>query len=115
MTDPDGDTTTFGIDCITFNIDTSSGEITLSIDYDRDDPSIASSVTCGVSVSDGVLSSTAILQVYINTKNDNSPQFSQNSYSFHVSPYAQVGTIVDSVTATDADLGSDGKYIEENF
>jgi hypothetical protein len=30
VTDPDGDTTTFGIDCVTFNIDTSSGEITLS-------------------------------------------------------------------------------------
>lgn len=41
--------------------------------------------------------------------NDNTPVFSPTSYTFYVSYYAAAGTIVGSVTATDADTGKYGK------
>ncbi|XP_063407101.1 protocadherin Fat 3-like [Mytilus trossulus] len=108
VTDPDGDSVTYGVDCPTFNINPTTGEVTLSINYDRDDTSVASSVTCGVTVTDGTMTSTAVLEVLIYTINDNTPQFTQNRYEFHISPYDTIGTILGTVTATDADIGSHG-------
>ncbi|CAC5374927.1 unnamed protein product [Mytilus coruscus] len=107
VTDQDGDSVTFGLDCPTLNINTSTGEVTLSVNYDRDDVSVASSVTCDLTVTDGTMTSTATLQVIIYAINDNTPQFSQNSYEFHVSPYGTVGTIVGTITASDADIDYD--------
>lgn len=40
--------------------------------------------------------------------NDNAPEFSTSSYIFYVSYYAQAGTYVGKVTATDADVGHYG-------
>ncbi|XP_052086566.1 protocadherin-23-like [Mytilus californianus] len=116
VTDQDGDSVTFGLDCPTLNINTSTGEVTLSVNYDRDVVYVASSVTCDLTVTDGTMTSTATLQVIIYAINDNTPQFSQNSYEFHVSPYGTVGTIVGTVTASDADIGSHGivSYLVES-
>ena len=83
------------------------------MNYDRDDASSASTFTCDVTVTDGILTSTAMLQVFIYEINDNTPAFTQNFYSYNLSPYTDVGTIVGTVSATDGDLGYHGKNKNE--
>ncbi|XP_060568295.1 cadherin-23-like [Ruditapes philippinarum] len=106
-----GDTKTYSINCgadtAKFYMDSSTGQVSFQSDY-----SIASTtetVTCTVTVVDsGGLTDTATLYIYISDRNDNTPVFSPASYSFYVSYYASVGTVVGTVTASDNDTGTFG-------
>lgn len=109
VTDPDsGATLTYAIDCPTFIINSNSGVVSFSHDYDLDVAGTATSVTCTVTVSDGDLKDTASLVVTINDVNDNTPTFGSSVYTFYASPYTSVGTVLGSIAATDADIGAFG-------
>ncbi|XP_060559152.1 protocadherin-like protein [Ruditapes philippinarum] len=113
VTDEDsGDTKTFSLNCgddtASFYMDSSTGQVSFQSDY-----SIATTttvtVTCTVTIVDaGGLTDTATLYIYISDRNENTPVFSPASYSFYVSYYASVGTVVGSVTASDNDNGTFG-------
>ncbi|XP_061179511.1 protocadherin-like wing polarity protein stan, partial [Saccostrea echinata] len=109
VTDPDtGESLFYSIDCPTFVINSNTGVITFSHDYDLDKAGTASSVTCTVTVTDGDLSDTASLVVTINDVNDNTPAFGSSTYTFYAQPSTGVGTVLGSIAATDGDVGSFG-------
>nr|XP_015205209.1 PREDICTED: protocadherin gamma-A11-like isoform X6 [Lepisosteus oculatus] len=56
-------------------------------------------------------SGTLKINIFVSDANDNSPVFSQELYKASVIENAVKGTIVTSVTATDADKGSNGQVI----
>ncbi|XP_052692955.1 cadherin-23-like [Crassostrea angulata] len=94
--------------CPGFDLDSNTGEITLSADYDVDVPGTPTSVTCDVTVSDGQLTDTALLVIGINNLNDNSPIFHNNSYTFVVKVNSSSGSFVGVVSAIDNDVGQFG-------
>lgn len=105
-----GDSTTYNLDCGTssgyFSINTGTGIISYSIEYDVDDASRPTSVSCNVTVTDsGGLSDTATVTITINNINDNVPVFSQTSYVWFLSEVDPVGTTVGTAAATDGDIG----------
>ena len=86
-----------------FIFNTTTGDIALvqSLDYESEQ-----NLTILVWVTDSgppVMSSTAELVVYIEDENDNSPIFSENEYSIVVSEFESVGSVLLSLTITDAD------------
>ncbi|XP_052820083.1 protocadherin beta-2-like [Mya arenaria] len=114
VTDPDsGETARLTMDCGTetgyFHMDHTSGQVTFQSDYDLDLGTLPTTVSCTVTVTDsGSLTDTADLTITINYVNDNVPTFSPTSYSFYVSYYADAGTALGYVTATDGDAGANG-------
>lgn len=109
VTDPDaGATKTFSIDCPSFVMDSNSGVVTFSHDYDLDVAGTASSVSCSVTVSDGDLTDTASLVITINDVNDNTPTFTSATYTFYAQPNAGVGTALGFIAASDNDVGAFG-------
>ncbi|XP_056008142.1 cadherin-23-like [Ostrea edulis] len=109
VTDPDaGASQSYSIDCSTFLMNSNTGVVTFSHDYDLDKTGTASSVTCTVTVTDGELTDTASLVVTINNINDNTPTFGSSTYTFYAQPNTGVGTVLGSVPATDGDVGTFG-------
>ncbi|XP_061171751.1 protocadherin Fat 4-like [Saccostrea echinata] len=109
VTDPDtGATQKYSINCPEFNMNTNTAAVTLATEYDLDISGTASVVTCNVTVTDGQLTATSVLQVTLNNINDNTPTFSQSSYTFFAQPNVGVGTVLGSILATDADIGAFG-------
>nr|XP_022309583.1 protocadherin Fat 4-like [Crassostrea virginica] len=109
VTDPDaGETLSYSIDCPAFIMNSASGVVTLSHDYDLDVAGTANTVTCTVTVSDGDLKDTTSLVVTINDVNDNTPTFGSATYTFYTQPHTGVGTVLGSFTATDGDVGAFG-------
>lgn len=106
VTDPEGDTTTYSLACPEFTL--TSGVLTFTSDYDVD-AGLATTVSCGVTVSDGSLTDTATLVVNINNINDNTPTFFRSTYSFYVTPDSTVGTVIADIPATDGDIGTFGE------
>ncbi|XP_053376789.1 cadherin-23-like [Mercenaria mercenaria] len=107
-----GDSHTLSIDCGTYTgyflMNPSTGEVSFQSNYDTG-AGLPSTVTCNVTVEDsGGLIDTATLYIYISDTNDNTPVFSPASYSFFISYYSSVGTVVGIVTATDGDTGTFG-------
>ena len=82
-----------------FAINSGTGVVTLiqSLDYETQQ-----SFTAQVSVSDGLFSSSAYLTVNVVDENDNAPQISPAG-PFRVTEEMPAGTLVGTVTATDAD------------
>lgn len=113
VTDPDiGDSFSYSINCGSYThyflMDTSTGEVSFQSDY-YIDAGLPANVTCTVTVEDtGSLTDTATLYIYISDTNDNTPVFSPASYTFFISYYTSVGTIIGTITATDGDAGSFG-------
>lgn len=81
--------------------------MTFTSDYDVD-AGLATTVSCGVTVSDGSLTDTATLVVNINNINDNNPTFFRSTYSFYVTHDSTVGTVIADIPATDGDIGTFG-------
>ncbi|KAL4229500.1 hypothetical protein ACF0H5_012540 [Mactra antiquata] len=114
ITDPDsGDSYTLALDCGTetgyFSMNSSTGAVSFQSNYDLDTGSLPTTVSCTVTVTDAAgLVDTASLTINIDYINDNTPVFSPASYVFYVSYFADVGTSIGTVTATDADGGGDG-------
>ena len=120
VADPDGDTLTFAFasgsdSTYGFSMSETTGAISLTLDYDREDASLnANSYRVWlVSISDpSGLSVTATLTVSILDKEDNVPQLSATSYSGSVYSDASVGQIVTSASASDADATSTNRVLE---
>lgn len=109
VTDPDtGATQKYSINCPEFNMDTNTAAVSLATEYDLDISGTASVVTCNVTVTDGQLSATSVLTVTLSNINDNTPTFSQSSYTFFAQPDVGAGTVLGSIVATDADIGAFG-------
>ncbi|KAK2849146.1 hypothetical protein Q5P01_008980 [Channa striata] len=54
------------------------------------------------------LSNTHIITVYVSDVNDNPPRFSEPKFNVYVKENSPVGTVIKSVTATDADVNQNG-------
>ncbi|XP_052793945.1 protocadherin Fat 4-like [Mya arenaria] len=107
------DTTTFTFDCGTdtgYFLISPAGVLSYSTEYDVDDPNFyPTSVSCTVTVTDsGNRTDTASLAITIYNINDNEPIFSGTPYNWFLSGYSTVGSMVNTATATDADLGTYG-------
>ncbi|GFN77851.1 cadherin egf lag seven-pass g-type receptor 2 [Plakobranchus ocellatus] len=117
--DPDGDILTFAFDPSSnntqgFAINRTTGLISLTLDYDRDNTDLGSSNRQWlVSISDPEgLSVTATLTVSILDTEDNVPRLSSTSYSGSVYTDATIGQVVVTATVTDADATSLNSAIE---
>nr|XP_034303261.1 protocadherin Fat 1-like isoform X2 [Crassostrea gigas] len=108
VTDPERDTTTYSLDCAEFTLNPISGVLTFTSDYDID-AGLTTTVSCGVTVSDGSLTDTATLVVNINNINDNTPTFFRSTYSFYVTHDSTVGTVIADIPATDGDIRTFGE------
>ena len=60
--------------------------------------------TLTVSASDGVMSSSGTIKIYVTDENEHAPRMDQSSYSFSVNENTANGTIVGHVSATDDDV-----------
>lgn len=80
-----------------------TGELTSKVKLDYDDAPHNYSVQ--ISISDGVLSDSAVVEVQVTDINDNSPVFTPSSVTTSVPEDADVGTNVTAVLATDKDSG----------
>lgn len=96
-------------------MDSSTADVTLAEDYDLDLIGIASSVTCLATVSDSEYTATATLSIAVNYKNDNTPHFQSNNYTFTVDSSSCIGYAIGSVAASDSDIGNDGKTQERHI
>ncbi|KAM3624462.1 uncharacterized protein V6R79_023812 [Siganus canaliculatus] len=85
-----------------FNI-SSSGELTTKVKLDYDEAPHSYSVR--ISISDGVNSDTAVVEVQVTDINDNSPAFSSLDAPALVPEDAELGFNVTAVPATDKDSG----------
>ena len=118
--DPDGDNLTYAFvpgnsSTYGFSISETTGDISLTLNYDREDASLNdnSNRVWLISISDPAgLSVTATLTVSILDKNDNVPQLSATSYSGSVYSDASVGQIVTSASASDADVTAQNQVLE---
>ncbi|KAI8521410.1 hypothetical protein Bbelb_011640 [Branchiostoma belcheri] len=86
-----------------FSISPSDGNITVSGRLDAD--TVESYVVVVMAADQGTASrvSTAIVNINVTNVNDNTPQFSQQHYTAHVSEAAATGTVVATLKATDGD------------
>ena len=113
VTDPDiGDTKTYTVDCPEFVMNSSSTEVTYSVDYDLDVVGTASSVTCITTVTDtdGEFD-TALLQISISEVNDYAPAFKLSSYTLYGSAYNSIGDVIGTTNASDGDIGVFGRFL----
>ena len=117
--DPDGDNLTYAFapgsnNTDGFSIAYSTGAISLTLDYDRENTGLGDSRRVWlISIADPAgLSVTATLTVSILDKEDNAPQLSSTSYSGNVFSDASVGQVVTTVAASDADATAPNRVIE---
>ncbi|KAL3856367.1 hypothetical protein ACJMK2_011135 [Sinanodonta woodiana] len=112
--DPDsGDTRQYSQNCGSatgyFRMASATGRLNFSIDYDVDSGLYPTSIVCVVTVTDaGGLTGTTSLSIRISDINDNKPVFIPSVYSFFVSYYAGTATVIGTVNASDADIGTYG-------
>lgn len=113
-TDNTYESQTFSLDCgnVTdtqrFYMDTQTGEITFSGDYDLDVAGTPDQLDCTVTVTDYYgLSDTVALYVHIQNKNEFTPQFTHSSYTFFLPSNTLIGTYLGSVSAVDLDSSDD--------
>ncbi|XP_053382320.1 protocadherin Fat 1-like isoform X2 [Mercenaria mercenaria] len=98
------------------SINANNGTITLKSDYDRDDTSNAEDIYVDVSVTDKYgLSVTTTYLISITDRNDNIPVCSPSTYNFNVTRTTAIGTVLASLTCTDADISSPNNQITYAF
>ena len=93
------------------DIDSTTGLLSYSVEYDLDKAGTASRLDCDVTISDNEYSDTAHLNITILEENDNTPVFDHEEYTFFVSTDSVVGTYVGDVHARDGDIGPHGEKI----
>nr|XP_008302668.1 PREDICTED: protocadherin Fat 4-like [Stegastes partitus] len=81
----------------------STGEFTTTVKLDYDDAPHSYSVE--ITLTDGINSDSAVVEVEVTDVNDNSPVFTSSSVTASVPEDAEVGSNVTEVTATDKDSG----------
>ena len=90
-----------------FQIDVNTGMITTTAIVDREtDPSLTFNV---VARDGGGRTGLAEVRVTVEDQNDNSPEFTVTSYTGYVVEGSPLGTVVVSLSATDADTGENGR------
>lgn len=89
-----------------FSIDETTGTVVLEKVLDRE---LRSSYTVTVQASDGVLHSTADLDISVLDVNDNPPVFQGSNYSASVPEDVTLGTEILHVYATSADVGTNAE------
>ncbi|CAG2207431.1 FAT4 [Mytilus edulis] len=111
-TDVDGDTLKFSLDCGAntgrLDIDSSTGLLSFSTDYDLDIVGTASKIDCKVSITDDEYTDMAYVNITILDDNDNSPVFIYSEYTFYIPVTSSVGSFVGQVQAIDKDIGNYG-------
>ena len=98
----------------TFRINSATGEIIVSIPQDRESGNINPVLTVQASNPESLANPSAVYPttlviITVEDVNDNSPQFLSESYSFQITEHAQLGTLVGTVMAVDADVGSNSE------
>ncbi|XP_064600895.1 protocadherin Fat 4-like [Liolophura sinensis] len=88
---------------LTLAANTGELSVTSALDYET-----TTSYDLSIEVSDGSLSSTALISLTVEPVNEHDPQFSAGSYQTFVSEDVAPGTSVLTVTATDQDAGVHG-------
>ena len=86
-----------------FTIDPSSGNITVKRQLDRES---IYRFQMSLSASDGVNTVYEVLFVRVCEENDNSPKFDKTQYVWEIKENSKIGTLIDTLEATDADEGS---------
>ena len=89
-----------------FNIDNTTGVITLSNSVVNSTDDI---LTINVTVSDGTLSSSALVSVELTSGNFDQPEFQRDNITLQINELTPVGTIIESFLCTDADMGSNAE------
>ncbi|VDI50206.1 Hypothetical predicted protein, partial [Mytilus galloprovincialis] len=114
-TDVDGDTVKFFLDCDAdtgrLDINSSSGLLSFSVDYDLDIVGTASQINCKVSITDDEYTDMAYVNITIIDDNDNSPVFVYREYTFYIPVTSSVGSFVGQVHAVDNDIGNYGNVL----
>ena len=110
MTDPENNVLTYSLSCPEFTYTTATEIISFASNYDMDLTGTASSVTCAVTVSDGISTTTANLTVNVKNINDNTPSLDQPYYTYIVDANTAVGATVGTITATDGDASPYGRW-----
>ncbi|XP_063447855.1 protocadherin Fat 4-like [Mytilus trossulus] len=114
-TEVDGDTLKFSLDCGTdtgrLDIDSSTGLLSFSTDYDLDIVGTASKIDCKVSITDDEYTDMAYVNITILDDNDNSPVFIYSEYTFYIPVSSSVGSFVGQVQAIDNDIGNYGNVL----
>lgn len=116
--DPDfNDVQTFTMDCGVnqgqFRMNSNTGLVTLSSEYDLDDVGKTQEVvTCTVTATDkGGHTVSTQLSITVNEINDNAPVLDKGSYSYFVSQCTSVGSPIGQVTSTDKDVKPEHKDV----
>ncbi|XP_077999372.1 cadherin-23-like [Glandiceps talaboti] len=97
-----------------FEINPSSGDISVVGGIDRDPPNNQTFFTLTIVVSDGdgnTDNDTCLMYISITDANDNEPVFGEVEYNFRVNENATVNTNVGMVMATDKDDGFNGDVV----
>ncbi|XP_050569639.1 cadherin-related family member 2 [Cygnus atratus] len=109
-TDYDGDTLTYGIhdaDAFYFNVNEQTGVVTLRNLLDRESQA---RLTLTVTVSDGINDEVSRkLTVIVEDRNDNAPVFKGLPYETSIPENMTAGSIIYTVSASDADTGNSAK------
>lgn len=96
-----------------FSIDPSSGEIRVILPKDRElgiaNPVLMVLASNPVPMSVPSIFPTALVFITVQDENDNIPQFLDEPYSFQITEHSAIGTTVGTVTANDADVGSNAQ------
>ncbi|WP_157959132.1 cadherin domain-containing protein, partial [Marinomonas shanghaiensis] len=104
-TDDDNDTVSFsltGDDATAFDIDSSTGEVTLKASADYETKASYSFSVVATDNSTGNLTDTQAVTVSVNDLNDNAPVMTSGATA-SIDENADIGTVVYTATATDAD------------
>uniref|UniRef100_K1QTH8 Cadherin EGF LAG seven-pass G-type receptor 2 n=1 Tax=Magallana gigas TaxID=29159 RepID=K1QTH8_MAGGI len=94
-----------------FSIDANSGIISFAVDYNIDNGAMPSSVILTVVCTDTTSKTgTSKVEVTITDVNDNAPSFTQSTYSITVDQYDAPGSLMGTISPTDADSGVNGEF-----
>ncbi|VDI42303.1 Hypothetical predicted protein [Mytilus galloprovincialis] len=112
--DDDGDTVKFTMNCGSntgkLDIDSVTGLLSYSADYDLDIVGTPEHLQCDVNITDNEFTDNAFLNITIHDDNDNSPKFYHSEYTFLVQRSASDGAFVGQVEASDKDIGPYGTF-----
>lgn len=89
-----------------FEINSASGEITTTIELDRE---VVDHYNLTIQASDGTLIDTAQVIVNVEDINDCQPMFDEPVYSIRVLENSPSGSSIATVTATDCDIGTNAR------
>nr|OXU29140.1 hypothetical protein TSAR_006401 [Trichomalopsis sarcophagae] len=97
-----------------FRIDSDSGEITIAkrapVDMSNSTNG-GDSISLTVQASDGTFSDKALISITVRDVNNNAPAFAHDLYTASIPELSPVGTVVEELTATDADSGINAELV----